>query len=112
MKLLIIADKNVIFLTYYINRIMGRYYTLAQVKKHNNKGSCWVVIHGNVYDLTKFLKEHPGGQEGILEKAGTDATHAFDVVGHSKHATEMLEKFKVGMLFASELNIHSQKPRK
>lgn len=26
------------------------------------------------YDVTKFLEEHPGGEEVVLETAGTDAT--------------------------------------
>lgn len=32
-------------------------YTLAEVKKHIDTQSSWVVIHNNVYDLTEFLNE-------------------------------------------------------
>jgi cytochrome b involved in lipid metabolism len=36
-------------------------FTFEEVAKHNTTEDCWVVIHGRVFDLTKFLQEHPGG---------------------------------------------------
>lgn len=36
-------------------------YTLADVAKHASEKDLWMVIHDKVYDLTKFLDEHPGG---------------------------------------------------
>jgi L-lactate dehydrogenase (cytochrome) len=35
--------------------------SLEEVAKHNKQEDCWVVIHGRVFDLSKFLQEHPGG---------------------------------------------------
>lgn len=32
-------------------------YSLDQISEHNNKNSVWILIHGNVYDVTKFLEE-------------------------------------------------------
>jgi cytochrome b involved in lipid metabolism len=29
-----------------------------------------MAIHGKVYDVTKFLAEHPGGDEVMVEVAG------------------------------------------
>ncbi|KAI5296740.1 hypothetical protein KEM55_005672, partial [Ascosphaera atra] len=55
--------------------------------KHNNRSSCWVVIHGKVYDVTDFLPEHPGGAKIILKYAGKEATEAFDPV-HPKGTLE------------------------
>lgn len=51
-----------------------------EVSKHNTREDCWVIIHDKVYDLTKFLPEHPGGTRVILNQAGKDATAAFDPV--------------------------------
>ena len=31
-----------------------------EVAKHNNSESCYVIVHGKVYDVTEFLPEHPG----------------------------------------------------
>ena len=39
----------------------------SEITPHNHKNDCWVVIHGKVYDLTEFLKEHPGGPAIILK---------------------------------------------
>ncbi|KAK4240322.1 hypothetical protein C8A03DRAFT_42128 [Achaetomium macrosporum] len=44
------------------------------------EGSCWVVLHGNVYDVTEFLPEHPGGSKIILQLAGRDATAEYDPI--------------------------------
>ncbi len=44
--------------------------SMQDVAKHNKKEDCWVVIHGRVYDLTKFIDSHPGGVGPILAKAG------------------------------------------
>lgn len=33
-------------------------YTLAEVSEHkDSKSGVWMVIHGNVYDVSKFLEE-------------------------------------------------------
>lgn len=43
---------------------------LEEVKKHTTEKSCWLVVHGNVYDVTEFLEEHPGGYDIILTSTG------------------------------------------
>lgn len=48
--------------------------------------------------MTKFLDEHPGGEEVLIESAGKDATKDFEVVGHSKAAQNLLRKYQVGVL--------------
>lgn len=49
-------------------------YTLADVGKHNTDKDCWVVVNGQVLDVTDFLKDHPGGKKAIMLYAGRDAT--------------------------------------
>lgn len=51
-----------------------------EVAKHNSKESCYVIVHGQVYDVTEFLPDHPGGQGIILKYAGKDATDAYDPI--------------------------------
>ncbi|KAF3924146.1 hypothetical protein AA313_de0204889 [Arthrobotrys entomopaga] len=51
-----------------------------EVAKHNTPESCWVILYGNVYDVTDFLPSHPGGSKIILQLAGRDATEDYDPV--------------------------------
>ncbi|KAL1855674.1 hypothetical protein Daus18300_011055 [Diaporthe australafricana] len=50
------------------------------IAQHTSKESCWVILYGNVYDVTDFLSEHPGGSKIILKLAGKDATEEYDPV--------------------------------
>ncbi|KAI1235650.1 hypothetical protein IHE44_0002535, partial [Lamprotornis superbus] len=95
-------------------------FTLEEVAKRNSSREAWLVIHGRVYDVTRFLAEavpgivaltvdraqpttdnratpgHPGGEEVLLEQAGRDATESFEDVGHSTDAREMLKQYYIG----------------
>ncbi|VDM59695.1 unnamed protein product [Angiostrongylus costaricensis] len=75
---------------------MAVQFTRKQVMEHNNNTSTWIVIGNKVYDVTKFLDEHPGGCEVLLEQAGQDATEAFEDVGHSTDARKMREEYYIG----------------
>ncbi|NQW73352.1 MAG: hypothetical protein HQ453_11520 [Actinobacteria bacterium] len=37
-------------------------YSAAQVAKHSTASSCWSIVGKSVYDLTKFIPFHSGGQ--------------------------------------------------
>jgi cytochrome b involved in lipid metabolism len=52
-------------------------YTVSTVATHNSETSCWSIINGNVYDLTSFVGDHPGGERNILKICGKDGTSAF-----------------------------------
>ncbi|TAQ85330.1 hypothetical protein B7494_g6338 [Chlorociboria aeruginascens] len=69
---------------------------MDEVLKHNNKADLWVVIHHNVYDVSNYLEDHPGGLDALLEVAGQDSTATFEDVGHSVDARETMEGFLVG----------------
>ncbi|KAI8812657.1 protein CYTB-5.1, partial [Cladochytrium replicatum] len=70
----------------------------ADIASHNKRKDTWMVIDGKVYDITKFLDEHPGGEEVLLEQAGVDATEAFDEIGHSDDAKELLKTYLIGQI--------------
>mmetsp|Transcript_71097 Transcript_71097/g.197497 ORF Transcript_71097/g.197497 Transcript_71097/m.197497 type:complete len:270 (-) Transcript_71097:71-880(-) len=57
-----------------------------EIAEHISDQSCWVVLKGEVWDLTSFLPEHPGGPGAILEYAGRDAT----LMWESVHPPEIL----------------------
>ncbi|XP_059120033.1 cytochrome b5 type B [Peromyscus eremicus] len=79
------------------------YFRLEEVAKRNSAEETWMVIHGRVYDITRFLSEHPGGEEVLLEQAGADATESFEDVGHSPDAREMLKQYYIGDVHPSDL---------
>jgi len=64
---------------------------MSEVKKHKSKDSVWVVLHGNVYDLTAFLADHPGGDQVVLEWAGKDATKFWSAIHQKDWITEYLK---------------------
>lgn len=71
-------------------------YTLDEVSQHNTVEDLWVVYNGGVYDITKYIDEHPGGEEVVIDVAGMDATEAFEDIGHSDDAREILKGLLIG----------------
>lgn len=68
---------------------MASSFTREEVAKHNKQDDAWIIVDGNVYDVTKFAKLHPGGTGLLLEYAGTDATEDF----FGQHRYEVLDKY-------------------
>ena len=52
-------------------------FSADQVAAHATADSCWIIVNGTVYDVTSFLKSHPGGATLLLQHAGRDATAVF-----------------------------------
>lgn len=75
-------------------------YTLSDLITHSSIDDCWTVIDNGVYDLTKFISNHPGGEK-ILNACGKNATDLFngsDPIGrmHSAVAKNLLSGMKIG----------------
>jgi cytochrome-b5 reductase len=73
---------------------------MDKVKRFREDGctrSRWANI-ATVFDLTKYLQDHPGGADALIEVAGTDATAAYEDIGHSEDAREIMQPFLVGTL--------------
>lgn len=49
-----------------------------------------------MYDITNYVRDHPGGADVLIDVAGTDATAAYEDVGHSEDASEILQTYLVG----------------
>jgi len=62
---------------------------MEEVAKHTSKSDCWVVVAGQVLNVTKFLGEHPGGELAILTFAGKDATEEFNMI----HPPDVIPKY-------------------
>ncbi|WVZ88992.1 hypothetical protein U9M48_035457 [Paspalum notatum var. saurae] len=107
-------------------------FAASEVANHASRKDCWVVIGGKVsekeiflaelllvYDVTKFLEDHPGGEDVLLHASGNlrltltatsipflllhasasgDATEAFEEVGHSTSAISMMDSYLIGSI--------------
>ena len=87
-------------------------FSMEDLKGADTREKALLVIHGKVYDVgaaqpdrarrltcpaVKFLDEHPGGDEVLLgEAGGKDASEAFEDVGHSDEAREIMDGLLVG----------------
>jgi cytochrome b involved in lipid metabolism len=68
---------------------MSKSFAADEVAKHNKESDVWVIIGGEVYNVTKFLPDHPGGKKAILNFAGKDATEEFDML----HERRVIKKY-------------------
>eukprot|EP01062_Namystynia_karyoxenos_P052052 TRINITY_DN4130_c1_g1_i1.p1 TRINITY_DN4130_c1_g1~~TRINITY_DN4130_c1_g1_i1.p1 ORF type:complete len:762 (+),score=213.50 TRINITY_DN4130_c1_g1_i1:142-2286(+) len=82
----------------------GGKHTWREVAKHNKKDDCWIVVRNRVYDVTKWLAEHPGGEAPILRNAGKDATEEFD-----KAHTGPLARGQLGDWYIAEVATKQKK---
>ena len=74
-------------------------YTMEQVAQHGNADSCWTVIDGGVYDVTRWIGQHPGGEDRIKNLCGKDGTQDFTGQHDGDVApTERLSSFRIGTL--------------
>ncbi|KAG8863347.1 hypothetical protein FRB96_008839 [Tulasnella sp. 330] len=76
----------------------GGQYTMEEVAKHNKKDDCWVVVNGEVLDVTAFLPEHPGGEKAIMLYAGKDATEEFNMLHDPKVIPRYAPEAVIGTL--------------
>lgn len=44
--------------------------TVEEVLKHNTRDDLYIVVKDKVYDISKFLDAHPGGEEVLVDLAG------------------------------------------
>lgn len=79
--------------------------TAAETAKHNTAGDCWLIISGKVYNVSGYIRSHPGGSAVIINECGKDATTAFASQGgkgsHSGFANSLLANYFVGNMNTS-----------
>ena len=59
--------------------------------------------------MTKYLDDHPGGAEVMLDVAGQDADEFFEDIGHSKEARQELKRFYIGDFKIDEATLAKMK---
>lgn len=77
----------------------GEEIAFSDVQDNDSADSCWAVVDQNVYDLTDWVDEHPGGGDRIENICGTDATDDFTQQhGGESGPEDQLEQFEIGVL--------------
>jgi len=72
----------------------GEGVTFEELRKHNTRNDCWLLIDGKAYDVTSWIPKHPGG-EVLLSYAGMDATDVFDAF-HDETSEKFLPPLLIG----------------
>eukprot|EP00930_Biecheleria_cincta_P091188 TRINITY_DN80688_c0_g1_i1.p1 TRINITY_DN80688_c0_g1~~TRINITY_DN80688_c0_g1_i1.p1 ORF type:complete len:138 (-),score=17.56 TRINITY_DN80688_c0_g1_i1:131-544(-) len=80
-------------------------YSMSEVCKHCTMEDGWIVVRGKVYDITNFIKHHPGwmhaGQTStilaIQRNLGKECTEEFTEI-HSKNAWRQLDSYMIGCI--------------
>ena len=87
---------------------VSRTITVEELGRHSKKADAWIAINERcvifacltvfdsnilflelrflntrVYDISNYLRSHPGGEDVLLSCLGRDATKDFDSIGHS-----------------------------
>jgi cytochrome P450/cytochrome b involved in lipid metabolism len=95
---------------------MEREYTTEEIARHHTIDDLWMIIDGGVYDLTPFAGGekggHPGGFEILVAYGGSDGTAEFHFIAHSKFATRMLSRYRIGKVASSSQLIVKENTQK
>uniref|UniRef100_A0A8C3TC78 Fatty acid 2-hydroxylase n=1 Tax=Chelydra serpentina TaxID=8475 RepID=A0A8C3TC78_CHESE len=75
-----------------------RAYSPAEVRQRCAQGACLVLRGRRLYDLGGFVRLHPGGEQLLRERAGSDVSAALEGPPHrhSRNARRWLEQYYLG----------------
>ncbi|OBT93557.1 hypothetical protein VE01_08366 [Pseudogymnoascus verrucosus] len=76
---------------------MSKTFTTADVAAHNSPSDLFIIVDEDVYDLTKFQDDHPGGKKILTRVAGKDASKQF----WKYHNAGILKKYKAKLQVGS-----------
>lgn len=77
---------------------MLREVTREEVAKHCTEDDAWVIVEGDVYDVSKFIPMHPGGKQLLAKFAGKDGTEQFQLYHHDGVLRKYGDRLRVGKL--------------
>lgn len=69
--------------------------TIEAIAKHATPSDCYLIVNGDVYNVSSYINQHPGGVRNITSRCGTEASKAFSAI-HSNFAWNLLKKYYIG----------------
>lgn len=78
--------------------VRSTFYTAEQVREHRRLDDCWVSYGGLVYDLTRYVRYHPGGLPCLERYFGYDMTSICRAVHGWVNVQATLAPLAVGTL--------------
>jgi sulfite oxidase len=82
-------------------------YRRKDVEQHKSKeGGIWVTYKDGVYDITKFVPNHPGGRDKIMLAAGEDIEPFWNIYRqhfNSALPQELLKSMRIGNLHPDDV---------
>lgn len=91
--------------------------TMEEVEKHTTKEDGWIVLFGEVINVTRYLPLHPGGEDILVDYLGKDATsdweqiHDFSVLEKHSAYLDKLGKMRVEWGLLSRIWAKIRAPR-
>lgn len=76
-------------------------FTVAEVAQHNTVNDLWMIIAGDVYDITSFVSAHPGGKAVLVQNAGNDVTAKFKIFHKSSTIAKYGPLYRIGTVGVS-----------
>lgn len=77
------------------NAVKG--FSRLDVAKHDSISDCWLIVHGEVYDVSSYVNNHPGGVSSITTRCGKAVSSIFASI-HSNRAWNLLGKYRIGSI--------------
>lgn len=112
---------SAVFLKLFIDRLSpsecstkkSQEFSREQVSKKKSKdaGGIWVIYQNNVYDITDFVDNHPGGTSKIMLAAGSNLEPYWDMYAIHKNdeVLEILQEYLIGTLKKEDWVIETKK---
>lgn len=79
-----------------------RHYSSCELRRHKTQRSCWVLVDGDIYDVTDLLGVHPGGAQVLLEAAQSGKDCASVFATHPPAARQVLANYRLGKFYHCE----------
>ncbi|KAF2230232.1 cytochrome b5 [Viridothelium virens] len=78
---------------------MSKQISANEVKEHNTvEKGLYIIIDGNVYEMSGFVDEHPGGAKILKRVGGKDASKQFWKYHNESVLKKYQERLKIGSL--------------